>query len=280
MGKNIKLNSSEWIDFVFAGKNRAYGAYRLRDTSGRGHVYALLIVLVLTGVLVTVNHVIYAKKQQQRQEQLGSISTTVELTNIDDLDVKLPEETVAVEEAPPPPKLLETMMFTAPVIEDDDKVSADNRMKSQKLIQQSTTMISLADIEGSKDLDAMDLADMKQAKIDFDKEKMLADNKLYDKVDQMPRFPGGPGELAKFIAANLRYPQQAIDRGVEGQVLLRFVVEKDGSIADIRVLQSVDPACDAEAMRVIRMMPRWEPGKHNGRAVRVWFTQPIAFELR
>lgn len=279
MGKDIKLNSSEWIDFVFEKKNRSYGAYFLRRTSGRGHFIAVFIVLLMMALLVLTNMFISARQQKKQSEQLGSISTTVELTNIDDLD--LPEEKAAVaEELPPPPKVRETMSFTPPIIEDDDKVSSTNQMKAQTTLQQSTAMVSLFDMEGSKDPDAMDVADLKQIKVDLEKEKLQADNRLYDKVDEMPQFPGGAGALAQFIAANVKYPKESAERGVEGRVMLRFVVEKDGSIGDIRVTQSVDAACDAEAIRVIRMMPRWIPGKHQGRAARVWFTQPIAFELR
>ena len=104
--------------------------------------------------------------------------------------------------------------------------------------------------------------------------------KPFDVVEQMPQFPGGPAEMMAFLAKNIRYPVAAEKAGVQGRVIVTFVVEKDGSIAEARIVKSVSPELDAEALRVINAMPNWLPGRQNGEAVRVKYTVPVTFRLQ
>ena len=103
---------------------------------------------------------------------------------------------------------------------------------------------------------------------------------VYDVVEEMPSFPGGASGLMAYLSQNIKYPVVAEENGIQGRVVLTFVVERDGSITDVRVVKSVDPSLDAEAKRVIRSMPRWKPGKQNGSAVRVKYTTPVTFRLQ
>ena len=98
-------------------------------------------------------------------------------------------------------------------------------------------------------------------------------------VEDMPGYPGGESAMMEFIKANLKYPKSAQDAGIQGRVVMRFVIGKDGSISDVRVLRGVDPECDAEAVRTVNAMPNWTPGRHNGKEVPVYFTLPIVFRL-
>ena len=95
----------------------------------------------------------------------------------------------------------------------------------------------------------------------------------------MPSFPGGQGALMYFISSNLVYPATARESMIQGRVIVGFVVERDGSISNVKVSRSVDPALDKEAMRVVKSMPKWKPGKQNGSAVRVKYTVPVIFRL-
>ena len=95
----------------------------------------------------------------------------------------------------------------------------------------------------------------------------------------MPTFPGGEAELMKFMSENLKYPVIAQENGIQGRVILRFVVSKTGAIENIQVVRSVDPTCDKEAIRMVKSMPRWIPGKQNGNNVPVYFTLPVLFKL-
>jgi len=102
----------------------------------------------------------------------------------------------------------------------------------------------------------------------------------YDIVEEMPEFPGGIGKLMEYVAMNVRYPKEAEEKGIQGRVIATFVVEKDGSITDAEISKNVDPALDAEALRVIKDMPNWSPGKQDGEPVRVKFTIPVTFRLQ
>ena len=106
-----------------------------------------------------------------------------------------------------------------------------------------------------------------------------AQGEIFQVVEEQPMYPGGMEELMKFLQTNIRYPKEAQERGLQGRVIVQFVVNKDGSICDEKVVRSVDPQLDAEALRVVRSMPNWTPGKQRGEAVRVRFTLPVTFRL-
>jgi protein TonB len=110
--------------------------------------------------------------------------------------------------------------------------------------------------------------------------KISKSKKIYDVVDEMPVFPGGNGALLEYLATHVKYPVVAQENGVQGRVIVSFVVERDGSITDVRVVRSVDPSLDREAARVVSSMPRWTPGKQNGSAVRVKYNVPVMFKLQ
>lgn len=103
---------------------------------------------------------------------------------------------------------------------------------------------------------------------------------VYESVEQMPEFPGGMEEMMKFLQQNIQYPASAAKNKVEGRVVLQFVVEKDGQIGEVKVARSVDPELDAEALRVVKSMPNFIPGRQDGKPVAVWYTIPISFKLQ
>ena len=106
------------------------------------------------------------------------------------------------------------------------------------------------------------------------------EQQIFQVVEEMPEYPGGMGECLKFLAKNIKYPTIAQENGVQGRVIVQFVVNKDGSIVDPVVMRSVDPYLDKEALRVIKTMPNWKPGKQRGKPVRVKFTVPVTFKLQ
>ena len=103
--------------------------------------------------------------------------------------------------------------------------------------------------------------------------------KTFDVVEEMPQFPGGPSALFEFLSKNIQYPEEAEDANLQGRVIVTFVVKKDGSIADAKVVKSVAPSLDAEALRVINAMPNWTPGKQGGQPVNVKYTVPLTFRV-
>ena len=99
-------------------------------------------------------------------------------------------------------------------------------------------------------------------------------------VESMPEFPGGEAALYKFLGENIKYPQMAKESGIQGRVFVTFVVERNGSVTDVRVLRGIGGGCDEEAVRVVQNMPSWTPGKQRGKAVRVQYNLPVKFTLQ
>ena len=150
-------------------------------------------------------------------------------------------------------------------------------MKSQEELNESKIQVSTTTIDGVNDKNAVDVADFKEHKVIVQEKEV---EKPFVSVEQMPQFPGGNSELMKFVSSNLRYPTIAAENGIEGRVIIRFVVGKDGKVSDIKVQRGLDASCDKEAVRVVQAMPPWIPGKQNGRAVPVYFTLPVHFKLQ
>lgn len=116
----------------------------------------------------------------------------------------------------------------------------------------------------------------------FSPEHMVAEDggPIYTAVEQMPKFPGGDVALLRYISSHVKYPAEAAKKRVQGHVIVKFVVERDGSISNVSVLRSVDPSLDREAIRLIKSMPKWHPGKQNGTTVRVKYQVPVSFRLK
>jgi len=174
----------------------------------------------------------------------------------------------------PPPALKSSIRFVAPVIKKDDEVKDNELMKSQDELNKAPVAISLADVKGNDEKGGQDIADIKKNVTQEDPEK------IWEVIEQMPQFPGGEGELSKFLGSNIKYPVIAQENGIEGKVIIGFIVSKTGVISDVQVLRSLDPSCDKEAIRVVKLLPRWIPGKQNGVNVNVKFTLPVAFRLQ
>ena len=136
--------------------------------------------------------------------------------------------------------------------------------------------ISIADVVGNDEEHGQDIADLKQIVTEAEPEE----EKVFEMVEQQPQFPGGMQELMKYIRDNLRYPVIAQENGTQGRVIVGFVVGSNGKIRDVKVLRSVDPYLDKEAVRVVESMPSWIPGRQNGQAVSVKYTLPIQFKLQ
>ena len=111
-------------------------------------------------------------------------------------------------------------------------------------------------------------------------EKKPEPEKVFTAVEQMPQFPGGDAALMKYLSNNINYPQVAMENGVQGRVIVQFVVTKNGTVGEVKVIRSVDRDLDKEAVRLCKSLPKFIPGKMNGQAVNVWYTLPITFKLQ
>lgn len=111
-------------------------------------------------------------------------------------------------------------------------------------------------------------------------EEDVVEQEIFQIVEEMPQFPGGEQKLMEFVAKNIKYPQIARETGIQGRVFVGFVVEPDGSISNVKLLRGIGGGCDEEAMRVIKSLPKWKPGKQRGKAVRVSYQIPVFFKLQ
>jgi len=267
----IDLTSLEWCELIFKGKNKAYGAYQMRGESAKRHNLAMLIVVIIALVGFSIPTLIKLATPKQKEV----MTEVTALSQLDEPDV--PDEVKKVQPvAPPPPALKSTIKFTAPVIKKDSEVNEDDEIKSQQELTQTKVSISIADVKGNDEANGKDIADLKQVVT----QAPVEEEKVFDMVEQMPTFPGGQAELLSFIGKNLKYPTIAQENGTQGRVICQFIVGKDGTVRDVQVVKSLDPYCDKEAIRVIRSMPRWIPGKQNGKPVTVKYTVPITFRLQ
>ncbi|MBP7212189.1 TonB family protein [bacterium] len=273
MAKN-DLTSVEWCDVIFQGKNKEYGAYKMRMDSGKRHNWSMLIIVAMAALVIGVPKLIQLATPAQ-DETMTEVTT---LSQLDEAEVK-DEKLKKVEPiAPPPPPLKSSVKFVAPVIKKDSEVNEEDQMKSQEELQETKVTISIADVKGNDEVHGKDISEIKQVVTQAPVEEV--EEKPYTAVEQMPQFPGGESELLKYIFDKLRYPTISQENGVQGKVYIRFVVSKTGEVKDAQVMRSLDPYCDKEALRVIRSLPRWIPGKQNGVNVPVYYVVPITFKLQ
>ena len=279
----IDLYDPKWVDMVFAGKNKEYGAYQLRKgTSGR-NIKALLI-LVIAAALVG-GFLAWKVIEQKQAEEQQAYMEAMELAKLQQQAKKEEKKKEPVKPKIEPKKEIpvarETQKFTAPVIKKDELVKEENQVKQMDKLDEKVA-VGTENKEGTKDR----LAEAVRSDIAVaappppPAPKPEVSNKVFDVVEEMPHFPGGAAALQAFLSSNTKYPVVAQENGVQGRVTVSFVVERDGSITDVRVVRSVDPSLDREASRVVRSMPRWSPGKQNGSAVRVKYTVPVVFRLQ
>lgn len=279
----IDLYDPKWVEMVFAGKNKEYGAYQLRKgTSGR-NIKALLI-LVIAAALVG-GFLAWKVIEQKQAEEQQAYMEAMELAKLQQQAKKEEKKKEPVKPKIEPKKEIpvarETQKFTAPVIKKDELVKEENQVKQMDKLDEKVA-VGTENKEGTKDR----LAEAVRSDIAVaappppPAPKPEVSNKVFDVVEEMPHFPGGPAALQAFLSSNTKYPVVAQENGVQGRVIVSFVVERDGSITDVRVVRSVDPSLDREASRVVRSMPRWSPGKQNGSAVRVKYTVPVVFRLK
>ena len=280
----IDLYDPKWVDMVFAGKNKEYGAYQLRKgTSGRN--IKSLLILVIAAALVG-GFLAWKVIEQKQAEEQQAYMEAMELAKLQQQAKKEEKKKEPVKPKIEPKKEIpvarETQKFTAPVIKKDELVKEENQVKQMDQLD-AKVAVGTKDEEGVKDrnIEAVrsDIA-VATPPPPPPAPKPEVSNKVFDVVEEMPSFPGGQGALMSFLNSNIKYPVVAQENGVQGRVIVGFVVERDGSITDVKIMRSVDPSLDREAQRVVRAMPRWKPGKQNGSAVRVKYTVPVVFRLQ
>lgn len=274
----IDLISRDWTEMVFEGRNKEYGAYRLRKNAGKRNLYSLITIFI--AALAIWGGISLVKFVESRTKSVAQTSVA-ELSALNQPKKKAEVKQQQKVKLEQPEKVVErvksSVKFTAPVIKKDDEVKPEDELKTQDELMNTKTAIGALDVKGNDDANG-EVLKIKEAVAQPEPKPEV--EKVFDVVEQMPSFPGGPSALMEWLSNNVKYPVVAQENGVQGRVVVSFVVERDGSITDVKVVRGVDPSLDKEASRVVRAMPRWIPGKQNGSAVRVKYNVPVAFRLQ
>ncbi|MGN1254259.1 MAG: energy transducer TonB, partial [Prevotella sp.] len=273
-----------WCDLIFEGRNKAYGAYKLRTQTGKRNLKAIITIAILAALCIVLFYIKAGYDAYQAAHAKNENVTEISALNQPKkkTEAKVQRKVQVEEKKEVVKEVKSSIKFTAPVIKKDAEVKPEDEMKTQDQIMQTNTAIGALDVKGNSDqgeiLKVTQRVETEPVKAEAPKPEV--ENKVFDVVEQMPSFPGGQGALMQYLANNIKYPVVAQENGVQGRVVVSFVVERDGSITDVQVVRSVDPSLDREAQRVVRSMPRWIPGKQNGQAVRVKYNVPVSFRLQ
>lgn len=276
----IDLIDNQWSDLMFENRNKEYGAYVLRRQTGRRNVSAIIAVLIMFACVMVYMVAKNAYDEYQKAHQVHDQVTELSALKQEKKEAKVERKEIVKQQEVEKvvEKVKSSVKFTAPVIKKDDEVQEEDELKTQDEIMDSKVAVGFANVVGNDEngevLKAKEVIATEPVK---PKEE---ENKVFDVVEQMPSYPGGNGALMQYLSKNIKYPVVAEENGIQGRVICTFVVEKDGSVTDVRVAKSVDPSLDKEAVRVVSSMPKWIPGKQNGSAVRVKYTLPVTFRLQ
>ncbi|MDP4290331.1 MAG: TonB family protein [Bacteroidota bacterium] len=263
MAQKINIYTDQWCEVVFEGKNHTYGAYVLRKFRDKRHRLAVITTFIFffLAFMVPTLLTIIAPKAKTRNIEVTALSNIEQ-----EKDKKEPPKLEK-----PPEEIKSSIKFTPPVIAPDDQVKEE--MKSQDQLTEAKVDISIADVVGN-DKGGTDIAEVQKKVVIEEEEKPLL------VVEQNPEFQGGYDAMLKFLHDKMQYPTLAQESGIQGTVFVQFVVSKTGKISNVKVLRGIGGGCDEEAVRVVREMPNWIPGRQNGQAVPVMFQIPVKFQLQ
>lgn len=281
MAKDVDLSSKEWIDLVFDGKNKDFGAYQMRKASEQRHNRAMLVILVVLLAVALLGFLANTvlKPSEVRPEDLNE-QALAEMVAEEEKD-EPEEEQQRVEEQKPealPEEILNTVKATELQITRDEDVVEE--IKSQDELKETDTAVGTTDFDKGTDDINVTREHKEEVIVEKKEEKPVDDHKVFDVVEQMPQFPGGQAALLSYISSHIRYPAICQENNVQGRVVVQFVVTKNGSVGEVKVVRGKDPDLDKEAIRVVKTLPKFVPGKMNGHNVNVWYTLPIQFKLQ
>lgn len=278
------LTSKEWRDLIFAGRNKEFGAYQMRKDSAKRHnlafiwtIIGLIIVALTVWIWVGVSNYMEQRALEQalEAEKMSQVDMTAEEEPEEEEEQKYEEEKkpeVVQEE------VAASVQQTQIAIVPPDKVV--NEIKTAEEQQENTTTVGVVNQAGSDDVDRHQTVAaqvrVEPAPVVETPQPRDEPEKVFEAVEQPASFKGN---VNQWLSSHLNYPPAAAENDIQGKVIVQFIVEKDGRVSDVKVLKGVDRDLDKEAVRVVKSMPKWQPGKNNGAPVRSYFRLPIVFRL-
>ena len=270
MASEIKLTSQRWNDIIFEGKNKDYGAYDMRKSSSRRHIIALAIIASLVVFVRFLPSLIETLTPERTST--GPLSDPTVLARLE-LEEQIEEKNIIRDVAAvEPPPLREAIQFTIPEIVDRAQITDDNALRSQDDLAGTTAAIAAISVAGGEEGEHIDnlglvvVAPPKEA------------DRIFTFVEHEAQFPGGYNAMMNYIKSKVEYPEMAKLSGISEKITVQFVVEKDGSITGVEAVTGRDKSLQAEAVRVVKSMPNWMPGKSDGQPVRTRATVSVDFQ--
>ena len=284
MAKEVDLSSREWCDLVFEGKNKDFGAYVIRTESTKRHNLAVLWALIGTVAVAALTFGLMKANQYLEERRLAALQDqkTYIVDFTPETEEQQPEQQII---EPEEPEVLEDVLSSVKVTElqivDDDKVRPEDEILTQEEIEETNKAFGQTNVDNGQD----ERDKFQTAVTDVVVEKPVEKPKetvvqVFRSVEQMPQFPGGEAALMKYLQSHINYPPMAVENGVQGRVVVQFVVDKTGKVGEVVVVRNVDKDLDKEAVRVCKSLPKFTPGRQNGQAVAVWYTLPVTFKLQ
>ena len=274
MAKDVDLSSKEWRDIVFEGKNKEFGAYTLRAGSVQRHSKAIIIVLsvLIPGLILLA--LFYNGAFGKPEEEQITVNTEVEITTFEDEFEEEIEEDETFELPPEPEEIItpeevaNEQQVTAILVTEDENFEEEKQVKNQDEVLDNASMIG--QVDKTRIIDQVIVEEKPVEEITYN----------VATVEQQPEFPGGVQAMYKWLSEHINYPAVAAEEGISGRVIIEFVVSKTGAIENVKIARGRHPALDKEALRVVKAMPNWNPGRNNGVAVKVTYTLPVQFKLQ
>lgn len=283
MPQDVDLSSREWCDLVFEGKNKDFGAYVLRTGSTARHNKAMIYTLL--GALLLVIGTITTVKVQEfiAERQIADAAEQEEvIVEMNNEEPEEPEQQKLEQPKPEvlPEEVLKTVKVTELRIVEDEKVKKEDEIKTQDELKETENAFSQKD--NDKGTEDRNVTRTLKEEVVVEKKTPVEEKKeeIFKSVEQMPTFPGGDPALMKYLSSHINYPAMAQENGVQGRVVVQFVVTKTGKVGEVKVVRSVDKDLDREAVRVCKSLPNFVPGRQNGQPVNVWYTLPVTFKLQ
>ncbi len=285
MAKNVDLSSKEWCDLVFEGKNKDFGAYEMRKNSSQRHTRAVVIVIIALAILLVLM-ILGVKGVFSKAEELAPEASVdqemLALAQDEAMEEEEIEEQPIIEqpeeEIIQPEEVANEQRVTDILVVEDDQYDASKEVKTQEEATENEAQIGAIDVtEGTNDLNKASIREqvIQEAPVE-EPEKVYT----MAMVEQKPSFPGGDAAMYKWLGEHINYPAQASEEGVQGRVVVMFDVDKTGQIVNVKIARGRHPALDKEAMRLVKSMPKWQPGRNNGQPVKVTYTLPVTFKLQ
>jgi periplasmic protein TonB len=267
-----KYLTAQLDDIIFESRNKAYGAYALRQAYGKQMKKGIIIGVSLFALLVSSPLI----ADRMAANRVGLDTKVIEMTTILPNEAKPPVVLPPPPPPPPPVKQIATQRFLPPVV-----TEAAETEPPMPRIEDITVNVGAETKKGENVEAFVNVVQAPEAPpIDEPKEEVKKEvETTFTIVEQMPEFRDGEKAMFRFLAENYKIPALARENGIEGTVYVGFVINKDGDVRDITIKRGISGGCNEEAVRVVSMMPKWRPGRQNGKAVNVAFTLPIKIKL-